>query len=75
MIVGTSDDVGKLASYWMSGVALDESDPDYPQLLRSWRGELVGLPLYEIFSGKRALRVQDPQDEMPLSLCDAAPKP
>ncbi|MEZ6076740.1 MAG: HRDC domain-containing protein [Pirellulaceae bacterium] len=69
-IVGTSDDVGKLASYWMSGEELKSTDPDYPHLLRGWRGELVGHPLYHIYSGKRALRVKDPQDEMPLSLCD-----
>ncbi len=69
-IVGTSDDVGRLAAYWISGESLDESDAEFPHLLRSWRGELVGQPLYHIFSGKRALRVQDPQDEMPLSLCD-----
>ncbi len=69
-IVGTSDDVGRLASYWLSRVELDESDPEFPQLLRGWRAELVGEPLHHIFSGKRALRVQDPQDEMPLSLCD-----
>ncbi len=73
MIVGTSDDVGRLASYWMSGIELPENDPEYPQLLRSWRGDLVGTPLYQIFSGKRALRVQDPEDEMPLSLCDVEP--
>ncbi len=73
-IVGTSDDVGKLASYWMGGAELDPQDPEYPQLLRGWRGELVGQPLYHIYSGKRALRVQDPQDEMPLSLCDVEPQ-
>lgn len=69
-IVGTSDDVGKLASYWLSGVELDENDPEFPNLLRGWRAELAGNPLYHIFSGRCALRVQDPQDEMPLSLCD-----
>jgi len=69
-IVGTSDDVGRLASYWLSGVSLPETDPDFPHLLRGWRAELVGEPLYHIFSGKKALRVQDPEDEMPLSLCD-----
>ncbi len=69
-IVGTSDDVGRLASYWLSGVELDETDDEFPHLLRGWRAELVGRPLYQIFSGKSALRVQDPQDEMPLSLCD-----
>ena len=72
-IVGTSDDVGRLASYWMSGLQLPENDADFPQLLRGWRAELVGEPLYHIFTGKRALRVQDPNDEMPLSLCDGAP--
>ncbi len=72
-IVGTSDDVGRLASYWMSGLQLPESDPEFPQLLRGWRAELVGNPLYHIFTGKRALRVQDPNDEMPLSLCDSEP--
>lgn len=72
-IVGTSDDVGRLASYWLSGSQLPEGDPEFPQLLRGWRAELVGEPLYHIFSGKRALRVQDPEDEMPLSLCDVEP--
>jgi ribonuclease D len=69
-IVGTSEDVGRLASYWLSGASLPETDPDFPHLLRGWRAELVGEPLYHIFSGKKALRVQDPEDEMPLSLCD-----
>lgn len=69
-IVGTSDDVGRLAAYWLSGRELAESDPDYPHLLRGWRAKLVGEPLYHIFLGKLALRVQDPEDEMPLSLCD-----
>ncbi|MCA9132587.1 MAG: HRDC domain-containing protein [Planctomycetales bacterium] len=73
-IVGTSDDVGRLASYWLSGATLDEEDPEFPQLLRGWRAELVGHPLYHIFTGRRALRVQDPQDDMPLSLCDVEPQ-
>lgn len=69
-IVGTSDDVGKLASYWIRGKQLDPSDDEFPNLLRGWRKDFVGDPLYDIFLGKRALRVQDPSDEMPLSLCD-----
>jgi ribonuclease D len=72
-IVGTSDDVGRLASYWLSGTELEESDPEFPNLLRGWRADLVGNPLFHIFSGRRGLRVQDPQDEMPLSLCDIEP--
>lgn len=69
-IVGTSDDVGKLAAYWLSGEQLQESDGDFPNLLRGWRAEFVGKPLYEIYAGKMALRVHNPRDEMPLALCD-----
>lgn len=72
-IVGTSDDVGKLASYWLQGTRLNEEDESFPNLLRGWRAEFVGKPLYEIYSGKKALRVQNPRDEMPLSLCDLDP--
>ncbi len=69
-IVGTSDDVGRLAAYWLSDSQLTPDDEAYPQLLQGWRKELVGDPLYHIYAGKRALRVQDPRDEMPLGLCD-----
>ena len=72
-IVGSSDDVGKLASYWLGGEALDAADPEYPNLLRGWRAEFVGHPLYDIFSGRKALRVADPGDDMPLLLCDVPP--
>jgi ribonuclease D len=72
-IVGTSEDVGKLASYWMDGSDLPQSDVEFPVLLTGWRGELVGEPLYEIFAGKKGLRVQDPNNEMPLALCDIDP--
>lgn len=73
-IVGTSDDVGKLASFWLSGETLPETDEDFPNLLKGWRAEFVGDPLYHIYAGKRALRVQDPRDEMPLALCDVEPE-
>ncbi|MEZ6134197.1 MAG: hypothetical protein R3C53_04710 [Pirellulaceae bacterium] len=69
-IVGTTDDVGRLASYWLSGETLPETHEEFPTLLRGWRAEFVGEPLFHIFAGKRALRVQDPNDEMPLALCD-----
>lgn len=71
-IVGTSDDVGRLAAYWLSGAKLTEDDADYPNLLRGWRAEFVGQPLYEIFTGKKALKVQNPNQEMPLALCDVS---
>ncbi len=72
-IVGTSDDVGRLASYWLDPSTQPETmgdGEDALTLLEGWRGELVGKPLYDIFLGKKAMRVQDPNDEMPLMLCD-----
>ena len=73
-IVGTSDDVGKLVSYWSHRSTLPEEHEDYPALLKGWRSELVAEPLFDIFSGRRALRVQDPRDDMPLSLCEVKPE-
>ena len=67
-IVGTSDDVGKLASYWLQGNG--EDGDELPQLLKGWRGEFVGKPLYDVFRGKKALRVLDPTQEMPLGICE-----
>lgn len=61
-IVATTEDVGRLASYWLSNKSIDESDPEFPNLLKGWRAEMVGKPLYEIFSGKRTLWVQNPSD-------------
>lgn len=70
-IVGTSDDVGRLATYWLYDKKLPEDHEDFPSLLKGWRADLVGEPLYRIFKGEQALRVVDPGDEMPLGLCDA----
>lgn len=72
-IVATTDDVGRLASFWLAKQPLEASDPEYPNLLKGWRAEMVGKPLFEIFSGKRTLWVQNPADEMPLALCDVPP--
>lgn len=68
-IVGTSDDVGQLASYWLSATELDEEGPGQPNLLKGWRGDLVGKPLYDIYRGKKTLWVHSPAEEMPLALC------
>lgn len=65
-IVGTSDDVRDLIVYWLDG---DEGE-SLPSLLLGWRGDLVGQPLHDIFTGRKALRVIDPLDDMPLGLCD-----
>lgn len=69
-IVATTEDVGRLASYWLSKTELDPSDSEFPDLLRGWRAEMVGKPLFEIYCGKKTLWVQRPDDEMPLAMCD-----
>ena len=69
-IVGTSDDVGRLATYWLNESVIAESDDEFPNLLKGWRADLVGRPMHRIFKGEQALRVVDPDNEMPLGLCD-----
>lgn len=69
-IVGTSDDVRDLIVYWIEGG--DDGGGDPPSLLLGWRGDLVGQPLHDIFTGRKALRVLDPLDDMPLGLCDTS---
>lgn len=69
-IVGTSDDVGRLASFWLDPKSKPTDDDEPLILLEGWRGELIGKPLYDIYSGKKAMRVQQPADDMPLGLCD-----
>ena len=81
-IVGTSDDVRDLIVYWLDGGAPEavgeaisgEEAGEVPSLLEGWRGELVGHPLHDIFTGRKALRVIDPLDDMPLGLCDTSEK-
>ncbi|MGN6546028.1 MAG: ribonuclease D [Aureliella sp.] len=69
-IVGTSDDVRDLIVYWLDGG--EEGGGEVPSLLLGWRGDLVGHPLHDIFIGRKALRVIDPLDDMPLGLCDTS---
>jgi len=71
-IVGTTEDVGQLAAYWLANLDLPHDDLMYPNLLRGWRGDLIGRPLHEIYSGRRTLWVQNPREEMPLALCDVS---
>ena len=68
-IVGTSDDVRELITYWLNEA--DGEQESLPSLLVGWRGQLIGQPLHEIFLGRKALRVNNPLDDMPLVLCDA----
>lgn len=69
-IVGTSDDVRDLIVYWLDGG--EDGGGEVPSLLQGWRGELVGKALHDIFTGRKALRVLDPLDDMPLGLCDTS---
>ena len=39
-----------------------------PELLQGWRREVCGKTLLEVLSGRRALRIVDPQAEVPVAL-------
>lgn len=69
-IVGTSDDVRDLIIYWLEGG--EDGGGEVPSLLLGWRGDLVGQALHDIYTGRKALRVLDPLDDMPLGLCDTS---
>ncbi len=61
-LVGTAQDVRKLAAWRLGMVELDEQ----PDLASGWRSEIVGQLIEKVLDGKIALRVDDPKSDMPL---------
>lgn len=61
-LVGTAQDVRKLAAWRLGMIDLDEE----PDLARGWRREIVGQLIEKVLDGKIAIRVDDPQSDMPL---------
>ena len=67
-IVGNSDDVRELLAYELS--TSEESrgrkGEQLPNLLRGWRGEVVGRSFRELLQGQLAIRIADRTAEQPL---------
>jgi len=60
-IVGTASDVRELVAFLL---AKKKGEP--PLLAQGWRAEVVGQVLEDLLSGKLAIRIQDPDSDLPL---------
>ncbi|MEL7499423.1 MAG: HRDC domain-containing protein [Planctomycetota bacterium] len=63
-IVGTANDIRKLAAWRLGMIKLDEA----PELSKGWRARMVGDVIDEVLNGTVAIRVGNPKSEMPLEL-------
>ena len=63
-LIGGSSDLKELVRWYLDGQGLDET----PELLQGWRREVCGKTLLDVLSGRRALRIVDPQAEVPVAL-------
>ena len=63
-LVGTNADLKDLIRWYSSGCLESRS----PALVSGWRGEVCGRTLLDVLSGKRALRIIDPEAEVPVAL-------
>jgi ribonuclease D len=70
-LVGSSYDLKSLVRWHARG----RPEPDRPALARGWRREVCGETLLDVLSGRRALRVVDPQADVPVALEPVSPGP
>ncbi len=63
-LLGTTSDLKELIRWHVSGRPHDRR----PAILIGWRGEVCGETLLDVVAGKRALRIVDPEAEMPVAL-------
>jgi ribonuclease D len=71
-IVGNSDDVRDLLAYEIDhDPQQPDEDPEaLPNLLRGWRGAVVGRSFRELLSGNTAIRVRDRRADQPLEFIE-----
>ena len=63
-LVGTVADLKELIRWHVAG----RPHAVRPALLAGWRGEVCGQTLLDVLAGKRALRIVDPEAEVPVAL-------
>lgn len=63
-LVGSSSDLKDLIRWHSAG----QPEARRPSLLRGWRGEVCGQTLLDVLAGRRALRIVDPEAEVPVAL-------
>jgi ribonuclease D len=64
-LAGTATDVRDLIAYRLGFAGADCDEP--PVLAVGWRAELVGHLIEELLSGKKSIRIEDPDSEHPLA--------
>jgi ribonuclease D len=63
-LLGTTADLKELIRWHVAG----RPEGRQPVILEGWRGEVCGATLLDVVAGKRALRIVDPEAEMPVAL-------
>ncbi|MEL6897508.1 MAG: ribonuclease D, partial [Planctomycetota bacterium] len=63
-IVGNAEQVRDLIAYELEGKP--KGDHATPQLLKGWRGQVIGKSFRKLLDGEIAIRVADVQAEQPL---------
>lgn len=63
-LAGGVSDLKELVRWYLDG----QPDRQTPELLRGWRSEVFGQTLLDVLSGRRALRIVDPEADVPVAL-------
>ena len=63
-LAGGSNDLKDLVRWYLDGQAEDRA----PHLLRGWRRQVCGETILDVLSGRRALRIVDPEADVPVAL-------
>ncbi len=63
-LVGGSNDLKDLVRWYLEG----RDDDRKPDLLEGWRAGVCGQILLDVLSGRRALRIVDPEADVPVAL-------
>jgi ribonuclease D len=63
-LAGSSNDLKDLVRWYVDG----QDEGRAPDVLKGWRREICGRTLLDVLSGRRALRIVDPESEVPVAL-------
>lgn len=70
-LVGSSHDLKALVRWHLAGRPEDR----IPDLAHGWRGTVCGTDLLDVLAGRRALRIVDPDSEIPVQVVPVSPEP
>ncbi len=70
-LVGSSTDLKEMVRWYLEG----RDEARSPGLLRGWRADICGRTLLDVLSGHRALRIVDPEADVPVALDQVSEDP